>query len=841
MAVNEIELEEQLKEVGNRLLDPPSSIDDLLNMLDNLECLLINVEQAPSRSMQDALLLPMKALISNALLRNSDADIKVSVASCISEITRITAPDAPYSDDHMKLTVAALEKLSHVSSRCYSKAVSILDTIAKVRSCLVMMDLELDELIVKMFNHFLKTIRSNHPHAVFLAMETIMTLIIDESEDIPVALLTPLLSSVRKENQNVSPVAWKLAEKVITNCSPKLQCYLKEAVQSKGIALDEYSPVVASICQDESRTLEHDHVKGGGDHLVMKGLSLITASPGEVFPAKDGIPKLTSSHGNASTKNSDNIINYSSSKTLENCSLTQNTETADVQGNAEGEVKLEIEPDSNARKRGRKPNSLMNPEEGYDHAWIPAGRKIAKLTRERKPRDKEVHLRSEDPVTNKADLLSAHVTEIMGLAPQTGVVSGASSPSPSQSVPGESHPKRGRAKKIASSMNRDGDSSSLRLSKGQVLNSANEKKARTEDAVNFGKHYEGRSNSQVKQRKRSRKMELTTKTAEETSLPLAHMLPDDKTGSLSEPAEKPLHQSTKIGARNVNKESSLVQIDIRKRSLLSVIPDVDVAKTSSVKKTKSSDRDGSDEEEIPKTNLKRKRTPRKEVPPETPDIGQQLVGRRIKVWWPLDKMFYEGVVDSYDPIRRKHRVLYADGDEEILNLKKQQWKLIGDDIFPDEEDRDTGIPKVDTSFDKPQKGKAKVKSESAKQLRVDLKRSGATSISKRKARTSTRKLAAGKTQDEPSLADKAINDISRPDSNSEGNVQESTGKLKIRGPKASIKSEHTTLETSSSSDGTPKGGNVFRVAAILEEEYSKRPSRNEQESEERSSESTDTN
>lgn len=58
-----------------------------------------------------------------------------------------------------QLTIAAFEKLSHVSSRCYTKAVSILDTVARVRSCLVMLDLELDELITKMFQHFLKIIR----------------------------------------------------------------------------------------------------------------------------------------------------------------------------------------------------------------------------------------------------------------------------------------------------------------------------------------------------------------------------------------------------------------------------------------------------------------------------------------------------------------------------------------------------------------------------------------------------------------------------------------------------------------------------------------------------------
>lgn len=60
--------------------------------------------------MQDALLPSMRALISAALLRHSDADVKVSVTSCISEITRITAPDAPYNDDQMK--VHAVAKIS---------------------------------------------------------------------------------------------------------------------------------------------------------------------------------------------------------------------------------------------------------------------------------------------------------------------------------------------------------------------------------------------------------------------------------------------------------------------------------------------------------------------------------------------------------------------------------------------------------------------------------------------------------------------------------------------------------------------------------------------------------
>ena len=53
--------------------------------------------------MQSALAPSLKALVSDQLLRHSDIDVKVAVAACISEITRITAPDAPYNDEQMKV------------------------------------------------------------------------------------------------------------------------------------------------------------------------------------------------------------------------------------------------------------------------------------------------------------------------------------------------------------------------------------------------------------------------------------------------------------------------------------------------------------------------------------------------------------------------------------------------------------------------------------------------------------------------------------------------------------------------------------------------------------------
>ena len=90
--------------------------------------------------------------------------------------------------------------------------VSILDTIAKVKLCLVILDLECDALVVEMFQSFLKIIRSNYPPAVLSTMETIMNLVINESEDISLDLLSSLSTIVRKANKNVSPIWWTLGE-----------------------------------------------------------------------------------------------------------------------------------------------------------------------------------------------------------------------------------------------------------------------------------------------------------------------------------------------------------------------------------------------------------------------------------------------------------------------------------------------------------------------------------------------------------------------------------------------------------------------------------------------------
>ncbi|XP_004289226.1 PREDICTED: uncharacterized protein LOC101294407 [Fragaria vesca subsp. vesca] len=246
MASNE--LEAQLLEIGNQLLEPPSTVEELLPLLDRIERCLTKVGQSPNKSMQAALSPSQKALVAEQLLRHSDPHVKVSVASCITEITRITAPDAPYDDDPMKeafqLIVSTFENLQNKPSRSYTKTTYILETVARVRSCDLMLDLECDELIVEMFQHFLKAIRGYHPVSVISSMENIITLVIEECEDVSCQLLAPLLASVKN---------------------------VEEEVETHGIALADYSKVVASICSESAGDTEkngvHDDKDMGGYNL----------------------------------------------------------------------------------------------------------------------------------------------------------------------------------------------------------------------------------------------------------------------------------------------------------------------------------------------------------------------------------------------------------------------------------------------------------------------------------------------------------------------------------------------------------------------------------------------
>ncbi|KAK1557048.1 hypothetical protein Q3G72_016877 [Acer saccharum] len=403
----------------------------------------------------------------------------------------------------------------------------------------------------------------------------------------------------------------------------------------------------------------------------------------------------------------------------------------------------------------------MNPEEGYDHSWISTRRKTPVVPGRRKSLNKGV---DQTPSGNTDSMTSA--VEL-------------SSASQKSSLPDASNSKRGRAKKKRSMMNEDAEPNSLSASNVKRLNVLVEEKA-----PQSANEPEERCNSATKKCKHSTKIEDPTPPGGKVSEKEDEILGDPKLKS---------KQQSEIKARgkSVNNDRSSNKIIFKKVSLVSAASDKVIAEASRDKKkniskaatqseetpktevrrkcssgkdmkitskaaVESSNRDGDSSEESPKTEVKRKNTTRKEVASETPEVDEQLVGSRVKVWWPMDKMFYEGVVDSYDNIKKKHKIVYADGDEETLILKKQLWELIDSA----EEVNETDVLKPDASSDMPQKVKEEdTELEPAKEVKrkSSSRRKSSSCQSKAKARKSGD--VKPKEEDEYSTGDQIEADI----------------------------------------------------------------------------------
>lgn len=61
---------------------------------------------------------------------------------------------------------------------------------AKIRHCVIMLDLECDQMIIEMFQHFLRAERVHHSEIILESMVALTTPVYKESED-----MTPILHS----------------------------------------------------------------------------------------------------------------------------------------------------------------------------------------------------------------------------------------------------------------------------------------------------------------------------------------------------------------------------------------------------------------------------------------------------------------------------------------------------------------------------------------------------------------------------------------------------------------------------------------------------------------------
>ncbi|RLM79722.1 hypothetical protein C2845_PM12G11910 [Panicum miliaceum] len=576
------QLEDRLREVGERLQAPPDEAEDLLKLLKEVEDCLLKVEQSPPETTSNAIRPATKALVRKELMGHTDPDVRLAVASCISEITRITAPDAPYDDDAMRvvfsLIVGAFQHLDDIENPFFGRRASILDTVAKVRSCVVMLDLECDDLINDMFHHFLTTVSSGHSDTVISCMETIMRLVIEESEDVQPQIASCLLQNVRKEEKESSSPSFELAERVIGACREKLKPVFLQSL--KGTSLSEYSQIVALVCEEGSDDREDNNADPSGKDTVDDGkLSERTIS--------DELPQ-------------------ESSKAEQDVSHPEQDGTS-MNGNAGTAISSDATPaDTDSIAAEPKKKSTLDSD------------KSIKLN----PPDKS-EATAHSGGDTKQDLIASGEEETNGAADDTS--------RPADMTPVK--PRRGRPpgpkslEKKAAGKNKP---SSLDLKKAEEA-----------------------SDSAGKSTKRSAKDEVKSYV---------------KKAGEAESSKKPQKSSSKQQKDEALSEEDPAE-DLSLKEMISP-----KSSTKGPGRTKGQSTENS-------TSKRKQEQETEELPCSRKNKGLDgsLVGARIKVWWPDDKMFYKGVVASFDSGSKRHKVAYDDGDVEVLLLRDEKWEFISEE------------------------------------------------------------------------------------------------------------------------------------------------------------------
>ncbi|XP_006356243.1 uncharacterized protein [Solanum tuberosum] len=615
-------MEDEFTAYGMSLMNPPSSIDELFKLLQKVESLLKMVSQDPFDSTTSAIQPLMKALVRNELLGHTSEDVKVSMISCITEISRIYAPNYPYNDHRqmeeiLRQTVMALKKLADVTSRSYRKVVRVLEIFAKVRLSAVVLDLENEKLIIEIFKVFLEVIRPYHPHNIFTWMKEIMTRLIKGSDEISVELLRLLLDCLKIDNQMDSPVASHLVEEVLKDCAAIVKPYFAEALKSMSLNSGDYAETVALLCNEMPKGKEMMATENAPDTVHR-----IKVGPSEAKCCEPA--RQDDTHR----------------EKLKDTCLTNIMKPVDPE---------DVHPAKNVPKENQEGTGSHNLT-GHP---VKVGPSEAKLC--------EPVLQDD---THREKLKDTCTTNIMkpdnpeDVQPATNVPKENQEGTGSHELTG-SHGHLCQPKRKEIPIN-DDDELVVLIPIGDVPQSQVQKKDSLHLGLTLGERTKRTLCAKRKQGSDSRKNESASDCdAERTS----ESSIKNEEGNLEEHKEPTLQQIFGMKLRKKKKKTTNIEESGDKATKLSVKDENHINKYANYKSGRKLATRKHEDSESARTSK---------------DYGAELIGAKIKVWWPLEQAFYEGVISSFDSETNKHKVVYDDGEVEKLRLHKERWEMLED-------------------------------------------------------------------------------------------------------------------------------------------------------------------
>ncbi|CAI5983561.1 unnamed protein product [Closterium sp. NIES-65] len=253
-----------INDITKKLSASSLSKDVLNKTLKSAASVLEELQQSAPEPTMSALRPLAQALAVPNFMRHRDRDVRVLLAFCVSEVLRVFAPDPPYDDAPLKsvfeLLVGTYEGLEDTSNALYPRRVAILESMARVKTCIIMLDLECTDLILHMFETFFRVVRPEHALHVQMAMVEVMASVIDESEDVSPQLLDAIICNMLSPEKEASPYAYQLAAAVVKRSAERLQPVLQRHL----------APAIRTVAAAGGKDGESKGGGGGGGSLACK-------------------------------------------------------------------------------------------------------------------------------------------------------------------------------------------------------------------------------------------------------------------------------------------------------------------------------------------------------------------------------------------------------------------------------------------------------------------------------------------------------------------------------------------------------------------------------------------
>ncbi|XP_057735278.1 sister chromatid cohesion protein PDS5 homolog B isoform X2 [Arachis stenosperma] len=241
------------------------SLREAVNALCNLEQSPQpqNAKEAQAAQKRESALKPLVDALCRGLLRHPDKDVRLLVAICVTEIFRVKAPEPPFEDKYLrevfKLIVNSFADLADIASPYFSKRVKLLDTVAQLRCCVIMLEIDCVDLVLEMFNIFFSVVSDDSHDSLIYSMSSIMLNLLNESEEASQQLLEVILRNLIKGKKDATSAAYQLAASVIKSCAEEdalnsLVCrYLISCIHARDAMVSElkesYHEIIFKVFQ----------------------------------------------------------------------------------------------------------------------------------------------------------------------------------------------------------------------------------------------------------------------------------------------------------------------------------------------------------------------------------------------------------------------------------------------------------------------------------------------------------------------------------------------------------------------------------------------------------------